>query len=217
MVKEVLKYLLMTIFFASSLVAATALQDVRIEGLFNNAAVININGQQHLLKKGQEILGVSLISANSKTARLRINGEEHTMPISRAMNSGGYQKKEEVKATLVINSAGQYFASGSINDRPVRVLVDTGATAVAMNTQQARILGVDFTRGQVGRVSTAGGIVKSYSVTLNSISVGGIEAEQVRAVVLEGIYPTHILLGMSYLNHVKIQEDAGVMTLIKKY
>jgi len=217
MVKAALQYLVMMICFVSSWVAATELQDVRVEGLFKNAAVININGQQHLLKKGQEILGVSLIAANSKTATLRINGEEQTLPISRAISSGGYQKKEEEKATLVINSAGQYFASGSINNRPVRVLVDTGATAVALNTQQARFLGIDFARGQVGRVSTAGGIVKSYSVILNSVSVAGIAAEKVRAVVLEGIYPTHILLGMSYLNHVKIQEDAGVMTLIKKY
>ncbi len=217
MLKIDLRLVLLTVSLVASTVYAVDVREIRVEALFKNAALVNIKGKQKLLKKGQVIDGVSLVSADSKTATLIINGERHTLSISSAPRSGGYQKQQEVKTSIVINAAGQYFAAGSINNQPVRLLIDTGATAVALNTRQARNLGIDFTRGQPGRVSTAGGLVKSYSVILDSISVGEIEAKKVQAVVLEGIYPSHILLGMTYLNQVKIQEDDGVMTLIKKY
>ena len=205
------------LYLLSVSVNAFELNEVQVVGLFKNSAVVNIQGKQQILKIGQKKKGVRLISADSKNAVLEINGEQHTLAISRARSSGGYQQREEVSTTISINSFGQYFAAGSINNQPVSLLVDTGATAVALNTRAARKLGIDFTQGQAGRVSTAGGIVKSYSVVLDSIKVGEIEAKQVRAVVLEGIYPSHILLGMTYLSQVKIREDAGVMTLIKKY
>jgi aspartyl protease family protein len=47
--------------------------------------------------------------------------------------------------------------------------------------------------------------------------VGGIEVENVLATVVEGNYPVTILLGMSYLKHVKLQEHNGVLTLSRTH
>jgi aspartyl protease family protein len=53
----------------------------------------------------------------------------------------------------------------------------------------------------------------AHVITLNSVAVGGIEVNNVPALVVEGSYPATILLGMSYLQHVKLQEHNGILSL----
>jgi len=53
-------------------------------------------------------------------------------------------------------SNGMYLVNGTINGFTVRFLVDTGATAIAMNRNDARRLGIDFrVRDKPSQVSTA--------------------------------------------------------------
>lgn len=196
---------------------AIDVQDVRVVGLFKDTAVLDIAGKQQLLKVGKRSSeGVELLSADTSGAMVLINGVQHQLSLTRA-HSGGYQKREVVSKQIDINARGQYMTPGSINGRSVRFLVDTGATSVAMNSEIARSLGIDFTSGRVGHSSTAGGLVKSYSVILERVKVGEIEVRNVRAAVLEGVYPTYVLLGMTYLSKVEMSENAGLMTLTKKY
>ena len=44
-----------------------------------------------------------------------------------------------------------------------------------------------------------------------------IKAHNVQAAVITGTYPLEILLGMSFLKQVSIQENAGVMTLVQNF
>lgn len=53
----------------------------------------------------------------------------------------------------------------------------------------------------------------SQLVTLDTVSVGGIAVRNVQAVVIDGVYPVDILLGMSFLRNVDIKESSGVMQL----
>ena len=196
---------------------ALEIQDVQVVGLFKDTAVVYIKGKQRMLKVGQTSPeGVELIATSRNAAVLRVNGDEHHLALSRAV-TGGYEKRQSLSHSVAINQAGQYFTSGSINGQPVRFLVDTGATSVALNTLEARRLGIAFAQGELGQVGTAGGIVKAYAVTLDSIKVGDIEVKNVRASVLEGVYPIYALLGMTYLRHVEIAEDNGIMTMTQKY
>ena len=60
-----------------------------------------------------------------------------------------------------------YAAPGSINGVPVQFLIDTGATQVAMNKNEARRLGIDYARTSIeAAVHTASGITRSYQITL---------------------------------------------------
>ena len=111
----------------------------------------------------------------------------------------------------------QYQTSATINGRTVQVLVDTGANVVALNSGHARSLGVDYTAGAPGQVETASGSINAWIVTLRSIDVGGIRVENVQASVVEGDFPTTILLGMTYLRHVKMQEADGVLSLSRAW
>jgi len=192
-------------------------QDVRVVGLFKGAAVLNVAGKQRLLKVGETSPeGVKLRSADAVGAMVVIDGEQYQLSLTRA-HSGGYQERKMVSKQIDINQYGQYLTPGSINGRSVIFLVDTGATSVALNSEMARALGIDFAAGQEGRTATASGVVRSFHLTLDSVKVGGIEVRNVRASVIEGVYPTKVLLGMTYLSQVEMKENAGLLTLIKKY
>lgn len=198
-------------------VQAANIDQVQLVGIFKDTAVFSIAGKQRMLKVGQTSPeGVKLLSVEREQAQVRLSGQSHTLSFSKRI-TGGYQAKEAASHRISINARGQYITSGSIDGIPVSFLVDTGATSVAMNTEQARRLGIDFSKGQPQQVATAGGIVKAYAVTLERVKVGDIEVRNVGASVLEGLYPLQLLLGMTYLTHVQMSEVDGLMTLTQKY
>jgi len=111
-----------------------------------------------------------------------------------------------------------YTTVGSINGLTVTFLVDTGASQVALNANEARRLGIDFrVSGTPTAVDTASGVARAWAVTLDSVKVGSLEMRNVGAVVLEGSTPQHALLGMTYLGQLEIDNDGRLMTLRKKY
>jgi aspartyl protease family protein len=192
--------------------------DVRVAGLFGGKAVLIIDGTQRLLKPGQTSPeGVKLISANSEEAVLLIDGVQ----VAARMDSRVSARKrspEVNEAQVWRDSTGMYTTVGSVNGLPVSFLVDTGATAVAMNAQQARRLGIDFrVVGQPSAVTTASGVVNAWAVMLDTVKVGDLLLRNVQAVILEGAHPETALLGMSYLGRLEIDNDGRLMTLRKKY
>lgn len=94
---------------------------------------------------------------------------------------------------------GHYWAEANIDGHAIRVLVDTGASVVALTREDALRLGLklapqDFTR----KVQTASGPARAAAVTLKSVAVANAEVENVQALVVEnGLAQS--LLGMSYL------------------
>ncbi len=54
-------------------------------------------------------------------------------------------------------------------------------------------------------------------MTLDKITVAGITARNVQAAIISGRFPLDILLGMSFLKQVSMQESGGVMTLVQRY
>lgn len=96
---------------------------------------------------------------------------------------------------------GHYFAEAEINGRQVDVMVDTGATMVALTYEDALRAGFsprrsDFTH----RVSTANGIARVAPVLIDRIQIGDILVRDVRAAVLEEGKLGTTLLGMSFLS-----------------
>jgi len=190
---------------------------MEVVGLFKNAAVLNISGNERLLKVGQlSPEGVLLVSADSKEAVIEISGKKMHLTLSSRI-SAEFKTPASVTVSIMLNGAGQYRTTGSINGRPVSFLVDTGATIVAINSITAKSLGIDSSKGRVLRATTASGVVESVEVFLDIVKVGGIKIRNVQAAVIPGSFPQDILLGMSFLRNVKIRENAGTMQLITKY
>ncbi|MCG8909145.1 MULTISPECIES: TIGR02281 family clan AA aspartic protease [unclassified Pseudomonas] len=201
-------------------VAAVAAPQIRVVGLFPGAAVLNIDGQRKLVKVGQTgPEGVQVVSADSHKAVLRVGGVEQTYELSREYSGAGYAAPSaRTEMGIARGTGGHYWVAGTINNQNAQFLVDTGATSVAMNEGQARRLGIDYrASGTPMMASTASGTAKGWRVTLNSVKLGGVEVLGVEAVVLEGDFPTDILLGMSYLNRVGWREDQGMMYIQAKH
>lgn len=109
---------------------------------------------------------------------------------------------------------GHFWATGSVNGRPIRFLVDTGATAVALTPEDARKAGLDVAALNFSQpVITAMGETRAAPVTLSYVTVSGARIEAVPALVIEdGLNAS--LLGMSYLGRLdRFEADQQTLTL----
>jgi len=107
---------------------------------------------------------------------------------------------------------GHYVAEGEINGQPVKFLVDTGATDVAISEKTARAMGLEF--GPRIRVMTAAGPVGAWITRLDRVSLGSLELTNVRATITPGLNDA-ALLGMSFLKHFSMRQE-GENLLIER-
>jgi len=116
---------------------------------------------------------------------------------------------------LTASQHGHFFTDADVNGRAIEVMVDTGASMVALTYEDAERAGIflndaDFTH----RVSTANGIARVAPVTLHSVSIGGIEVRDVRAAVSEPGRLQTTLLGMSFLSRLdRVDMRSGQLIL----
>ena len=112
--------------------------------------------------------------------------------------------------TLKRGLDGHYRAEATINGQQVDVLVDTGATGVAISQSVADKL--DLKSIDAVRTSTANGDAVAYMVRLESVKVGGVEAKNVAASIAPGL-DGDVLLGMSYLGRMDVRLFNNEMTI----
>ena len=210
-----------TLVMAAGLALAAALArgappNIEVEALFTDAAVLRIDGERKMLRVGQSFRGVTLVAAYSKTATLELDGEPMVLGLSRRIGTN-YQAATEQVVRIRRDAMLQYQTAAMINGYSVQALVDTGANVVALNSIQARAIGIDYRAGIPARVETASGSVEAWVVNLASVSVGGIRVDNVQASVVEGEFPGTVLLGMSFLKHVKLQEGNGILSLSRAW
>ena len=105
---------------------------------------------------------------------------------------------------------GHYRAEALINNQKVSVLVDTGATGVAISQAVADKLQLKSVAAV--RTNTANGDSVGYMVRLESVKVGGVEANNVSAMIAPGL-GGDVLLGMSYLGRMDVRLFNNQMTV----
>lgn len=195
-----------------------AVDSVRVKGLFPDKAMVEIDGSTRVLKVGKTSPeGVTLISADSREAVIEVDGERQTYTLDNQIG-GAFTAPEKTEVRIPRDIAGNYTTVGSINGRTVNMLVDTGASTVAMSETEAKRLGIPYwLKGEKAGVQTASGFAKAYAVILDEVRVGGIALQKVRAYVVEGNSPTKVLLGMSFLNRVEMENVGNLMVLRSKY
>jgi aspartyl protease family protein len=195
---------------------AVAAPPVEVLALFKDRAVLRAAGAEHLLRAGETSPdGITLIEADADGARVRYRGEEHRLTLSRHV-AGAFLAPERQTVAIPPDPLGQYRVRGAINGVFVDFLVDTGASVVAMSRRHARSLGLDVDGAQQGVVQTAQGRVDAYFVNLREVAVGGLIAHNVQGAVIDSDFPVDILLGMSFLRHVGLEERGGVLTLLQR-
>lgn len=105
---------------------------------------------------------------------------------------------------------GHYRAEAYINGIKTPVLVDTGATDVSISRKLADELGIQSILAT--RTQTANGETVAYMTRLASVKLGGIEATDVAAIIVDNL-GEDMLLGMSFLNRMDVRLYQGTMTI----
>jgi len=131
-----------------------------------------------------------------------------------AFDSGGMTAGTDSygRATVILEpgQGGHYFVEGTINGSPVEFLVDTGATDIAISNTVAQRIGLDF--GPKVTVMTAAGPAPAWMTRLDSVSIGGLHHDNVRASITPGL-GEQALLGMSFLKHFSIRQEGGNLVI----
>jgi aspartyl protease family protein len=103
-------------------------------------------------------------------------------------------------ATFRSGRDGHFIVTAQINGTDVRTIFDTGASAVVLTAADARAVGIDTSALRFDvPVATANGTGRAAVIRLDSVEVGGIVRNNVRAFVAEAGALDTSLLGMTYL------------------
>jgi aspartyl protease family protein len=104
---------------------------------------------------------------------------------------------------------GHWRTESRVNGRKVAMLVDTGATLVALTRDDARAAGIDLRRLKFDvEVRTASGPARAARVRLDRVQVGQVRVRDVDALVLERGLDVS-LLGMSFLSRLDAFQVRG--------
>jgi aspartyl protease family protein len=198
--------------------APAVAQTVSLSGSLGSKALLMIDGKPRSVPVGSTVDGVRLVSVSGSDAVIEVKGQRVTLLLGAAqVNAGGTPTAGSGnQIVLSADISGHFFTTGSINGRPVRFVVDTGATSVAMGQAEAERLGIDYKAGRRMASNTANGVVPAYGVRLGSVRVGDVQVYDVDAIVLPAPL-SHVLLGNSFLTRFQMRRENDRMTLERRF
>jgi aspartyl protease family protein len=191
--------------------AAAHATTVMVMSLDHDRAQLLVNGSAvRSLRSGQTSPeGVRLVSADRTQAMVEVDGKPLTLKLGQSTVA---------VAELKADPRGQFLTAAYVNGVETRALIDTGATSVALSSDEARRLGVDFAGLARVQIATAGGPKTAHRVTLASVRIGSVTLHNVDAVVLEGgreQLPI-TLIGMSFLSGVDMRRAGDTLLLTRR-
>jgi aspartyl protease family protein len=121
------------------------------------------------------------------------------------------------KVRLAADARGHFLADFKLNGRRVEALVDTGATAVAINASTARRIGLSLKSSDFRHsVNTANGETRAAAVMIDRIEIGRVHVENIEAVVLDDKALSGTLIGMSFLKRLaRFEVENGALLLVQ--
>lgn len=106
-----------------------------------------------------------------------------------------------VEVTLERSSDRHFYAEAEVNGKPVRFLVDTGASEIALTEKDAAKAGIPIDPARYELLGQgASGMVRGQYIELEGIKLDGINQRDAKAVVIQGA--TISLLGQPFLEEV---------------
>ena len=131
-----------------------------------------------------------------------------------------YEKPKTVisaNGDLVIKRAhdGHFYVTGQINGKPVKFLVDTGASLVGVSekfAQKSGLTGGEPTVFRTANGELAGRIIANVPISVGPIAVSGIRV----GVGLEGHEVSDALLGQNFLSKFDVLLNQDQMILRKR-
>ncbi len=194
-------------------------QSVALTGILGSKALLVVDGAApRSLAAGESTGKVRVLSVGREDAVIDIAGRQQRLRLGEApVRVGSHQGAGEAATRLVLfaDSRGHFVEQGQINGQPMRYMVDTGASAVAIGRAEAERLGLPFLQGQSVQMGTANGSTRGWRLRLDSVRIGGLEVRGVEAVVTPQPMP-FVLLGNSFLAEFRMTRQGDQMVLEKR-
>jgi aspartyl protease family protein len=192
-----------------------AAQGVQFSGAMGAKALLVIDGSAKMLAPGESHAGVKLLSMANGEARVQRGGTVNTLRLGAApVALGGTARQDGGGREIVLPAGpgGHFMSQGTINGKSVQLMVDTGATSVAISRAEADRIGLSYKDGKRALTGTANGAVPVHLVTLSAVRLGEVTVSNVSAVVLPADMP-YVLLGNSFLGRFQMRRDNDTMRL----
>src|SRR3954470_19992675 len=163
------------------------------------------------------VIGIAIVTAlaerPSASSRHRPDAAQKTLDEAervvelKTQNSAQFTNQEGA-VELQRQPDGHFYADVRINGNFVHMLVDTGATNIALSRDDARTAGLATSIGMPDVVGEgADGAVHGESARLDRVELGPLEAQGLDAIVLNGGQQS--LLGQSFLSRFSSIEIHG--------
>lgn len=111
---------------------------------------------------------------------------------------------------------GHFWANAMINGKPLRMMIDSGASITAISDDARRELGLNVDAGFGAFVTTANGPVKVERITIPQMAVEHIIVDELTVVTSPKFGDTNVL-GMNFLDQLQSWTVSGdKMTLLPK-
>jgi aspartyl protease family protein len=194
-----------------------AATQVSVNGVFGEKALIAIGSNPpKVMAVGETVQGIRLLAVQDQQVVIEEGGKQRTLKIGLGFTPDVAYESEAV-AVITADGRGQFFVVGDINGHSLRFLVDTGASVVALPRSIAERTGVALNNARNVSVTTANGRARAGRVLLNSLRIGGINANLVEAIIMEDAQLAMPLLGMSFLKRTNMKNEGDRLTLIQRY
>lgn len=192
---------------------ASHAQSVTMSGVMGSKALLIVNGgPPKALSTNESHQGVRVVHIQGDSATVEIQGQRQTLRIGDAPVSVGRGLANGRKVVLRADSRGHFQENGFINNKPMRYMVDTGASLIGIGQSDAERLGIEFQKGTLVTVRTANGNTPGWRVKLDTVRVGDITLYGIDAIVSPQPMP-FVLLGNSFLSQLHLMRQGNEMVL----
>ena len=141
--------------------------------------------------------------------------EDVAMRVRSELMPGYAIESGEHEMVLTESDGGNFFIFGEANGVRVRFLIDTGASDTVLSPADAEAIGIDMRALDFSKVySTANGMGRGASYTLDSLSVGPISISPM-PVSVNGAEMNSSLLGMTFLRSLRSFEIQGRRLILR--
>ena len=129
----------------------------------------------------------------------------------------GTNEQRVVGDTLRIRQSadGHFWANATVNELPVRFLIDSGATTTAMTLRTAKTAGIEISNSPFPVIlSTANGSVEAQRGLIQSLQIGSMVAKDLPVVVAEEFGDANVI-GMNFLSQLKSWRVEGRVMIME--
>lgn len=149
--------------------------------------------------------------ADTKSKHAAASAAVATSPLPASAPSTSFNTRS---IALSRGAGGHFWVDARIDGRRLEMVVDTGATQIALRASDAARLGLHpAARDYVVKVATAIGVTRAALVQLRAVELGDIVVRDVPALVHPDESLGVNLLGMSFLSRLRWTHERGKLVL----